>query len=204
MRIISINYGNRNLFQCSQEFVPESESIKSYLECVEMYFTANSGQQNRWAPILLSSIGSTTYSLLSDLVAPTLPKDKSFTDIKPVLQTHSEHKCAIIAEQFHFHKRDQSAGELVAEYDEALQMLATHCKFRNYPKEALRDCFVCGIRNEGIQRRLLAETELPLMKAMEMALSMESADKNTRSLKGLEPVIKRVHRKPPWTTQLCS
>ena len=32
-------------------------------------------------PILLSSIGAPTYALLSDLVAPTPPSDKSFTEI---------------------------------------------------------------------------------------------------------------------------
>ena len=156
-------------FGALKEFISESESIKSYLERVELYFTANSVQQNKRVPILLSSIGSTTYSLLSDLVAPTLPKDKSFAEIKAVLQKHFEPKRAIIAERFHFHKRDQSAGESVAEYDAALRKLATHCKFGNYLEEALRDRFVCGLRNEGIQRRLLAETELPLTKAMEMA-----------------------------------
>ena len=191
-------------FGALKEFIPESESIKSYLERVELYFTANSVQQNKRVPILLSSIGSTTYSLLSGLVAPTLPKDKSFAEIKAVLQKHFEPKRAIIAERFHFHKRDQSAGESVAEYDAALRKLATHCKFGNYLEEALRDRFVCGLRNEGIQRRLLAETELPLTKAMEMALSMESADKNTRSFKGLESAIKRVHGKPPRTAQPCS
>ena len=73
-------------FGALKEFVPESESIKLYLKRVDMYFTANSVQQNKRVPILLSSIGSTTYSLLSDLVAPTLPKDKLFVEIKTVLQ----------------------------------------------------------------------------------------------------------------------
>lgn len=171
-----------------------------------MYFAANSIAQNKKVPILLSSIGCTAYSLLSDLLAPTLPKDKSFSDIKAALLKHYEPKRAVIAERFHFHKRDQAIGESMAEYDAAIRKLATHCKFGNYLEEALRDRFVCGLRSDAIQRRLLAETELPLSKAMEMALSIEAADKNTRSLKGIEPAIKRIHGKPAAVrpSQPCS
>ena len=116
-----------------------------------MYFAANSIQQNKWVLILLSSIGSSSYTLLSDLVAPTLRKDKSFADIKTAVLKHFEPKCAIIAERFHFNKRDQSSGESVAEYDAALCKVATYYKFGIYLEEALRDGFVCGLCNEGIQ-----------------------------------------------------
>ncbi len=43
------------------------------------------------------------------------------------------------------------------EYVAELQCLSTHCEFRAYLPEALRDRFVCGIRNEGNQKRLLTE-----------------------------------------------
>ena len=197
-RIISVNYGNCNSFWCSQGIHPQirvnqiiPRMCRNVLHC--KFCSAR-------VPILLSSIGSTTYSLLSDLVAPTLPKDNLFAEIKAVVQKHFEPKHAVIAERFHFHKREQSAGESVAEYNAALRKLATHCKFGNHLEEALCDRFVCRLRNEGLQRRLLAETELLLTKAVEMALSMESTNKNTRSFKGQEPEIKRVHGKPLRTT----
>ena len=41
---------------------------------------------------------------------------------------------------------------------------------------------VCGVNDERIQRRLLAESRLDFKKALELATAMEIADKNTRDI----------------------
>ena len=46
----------------------------------------------------------------------------------------------------------------------------------------LHDRVVCGIDNGPMQQRLLAEANLTLDKAVEIALAMESADLNARDL----------------------
>jgi hypothetical protein len=46
----------------------------------------------------------------------------------------------------------------------------------------IRDRLVCGINNEKIQRRLLAEPELTYKKAVELSLAMESASKHVEDL----------------------
>ena len=46
----------------------------------------------------------------------------------------------------------------------------------------LRDWIVCGIEDQKIQRRLLAEPELTFDKAFELALASKSADKNAKDL----------------------
>ncbi len=69
------------------------------------------------------------------------------------LQKHYEPTRAVIAERFHFQKRDQVPDESLAEYDAVLRKLATHCNFGAYLTEALRDRFVAGLRSEAMQRR---------------------------------------------------
>ena len=54
--------------------------------------------------------------------------------------------------------------------------------FQNTLEEMLRDRLVCGINDEQIQRRLLAESSLDFKKAMKLATSMETAAKNARDL----------------------
>jgi len=42
----------------------------------------------------------------------------------------------------------------------------------------LRDCLLCGINDEAIQRQLLSEPSLDLKKALELAQGMEEAAQN--------------------------
>ena len=184
-------------FGTIKEFSPESDSIKAYLERVQLYFTANAVDEDKQVPILLSSIGASTYALLSDLVAPHPPSTKSLTVISETLQRHFEPKRAVIAERFYFHKRDQAAGESIAEYDAHLRKLAVHCKFGDTLDDTLRDRFVCGLRHDAIQRRLLSEKELTYQKAMEIAQGMETADRNSKAFKGTEIAVKKLHSNPP-------
>ena len=44
----------------------------------------------------------------------------------------------------------------MAGYVAELRRLATHCEFSNYLDKALRGKLVCGIRNSGVQKRLLS------------------------------------------------
>ena len=48
---------------------------------------------------------------------------------------------------------------------------------------ALRDRLVCGLRNESAQKRLLAETDLALKKAIEIVQTMEAADIQSKELR---------------------
>ena len=59
-------------------------------------------------------------------------------------------------------------------------------------QETLRDRFVCGLRHEAIQRRLLSESTLTYAKALEIARGMESADKDTKTFKTTDPIIKKL------------
>ena len=126
-----------------------------------MFFTANRIAQEKQVPVFLSIIGRRNYALLSDLLAPTKPVMKSFDESKAVLMKHFESKPVIIAEMFQFHYRNQAVRETVAV---ELRKLATHCAFGDYLSEAIRDHIVCGLYNESIQKHLLAEDNLTLIK----------------------------------------
>ena len=148
-----------------------------------MFFVANGIEKDKQVPVFLSVLGGKVYALLIDL-APAKPSDKSFEDLSDVLTKHFEPKPVVIDERFHFHRRNQATGESIAQYITGLRRLATHCKFGGYLTEALRDRLVCGLKSGSTQKRLLAETELTLAKAVEIAQSMEAADCNGQQLKG--------------------
>ena len=69
-----------------REFEAENEKISSYLERIELYFTANEITNEKKVAILLSVIGAKAYGLIRDLLAPTNPKEKSFDQLAEVLK----------------------------------------------------------------------------------------------------------------------
>ena len=174
----------------SQEFNPDSDSLTAYIERVNLLFTANDIPTEKRVAVFLSVIGGKTYEPLCNLVLPKLPDSLKYSELVEVFKQHYEPKPLVIAEWFHFHRRNQTASESVPEYMAELRRLSTNCDFKAYLDQALRDRLVCGLRNEGIQCRLLAEADLTLKRALDLALGMEAAERNTKSLKGTEAVHK--------------
>ena len=110
------------------------------------------------------------------LVALAQPKQKTMAELTTFHKEHYKPKTLIIARRFYFHHCDQVAHETVAEYIAELRKLATPCKFGEYLDQALRNRLVCGLRSEAIQKRLLSEADLLLMKAVTTIQSMEVVD----------------------------
>ena len=166
-----------------QEFCPETEPIEAYLERASIYFSANGIEDDKHVSILLSVIGPKVYGLLRNLCAPDRPNSKTYVELCTVLKDHFNPKPLVIAERFHFNRRDQRAGESIAEYVAELRRMAATCDFGDQLESALRDRLVCGLGNASAQRRLLAEPDLSLDKALKITQGMEAAEKNSKTLK---------------------
>uniref|UniRef100_A0A5S6QAX4 RNA-directed DNA polymerase n=1 Tax=Trichuris muris TaxID=70415 RepID=A0A5S6QAX4_TRIMR len=89
---------------------------------------------------------------------------------------------SLIYKRFLFHKRVQQAEESIATYVTELRRLAEGCSFGNTLTERLRDQLVCGLRDDTIQRRLLAETSLTYDEDVNMALAGEAAASQVKEL----------------------
>ena len=179
-----------------QEFKPEQETITAYLERLKAYFDANEVPSAKRVPVLLSIIGPSTYSILRSLMAPDTPQSKSLDALIKALKNHYDPKPIIIAERYHFHLRNQSSTETIADYIAELRRLATSCEFGSFLDEALRDRFVCGLRCESARRKLLTEAKLTLAKAVEFAQCMELAEKNAKSFNGTEASVQKLSSTP--------
>lgn len=64
-----------------------------------------------------------------------------------------------------------------------LRQLSEHCEFGAVLEDMLRDRLVCGINDDGIQRRLLGEVTLTFKRALEVAQAMETVANNTNDIK---------------------
>ena len=73
----------------------------------------------------------------------------SYNDIMRKHLEHFDPKPLTIVECLHFHKREQSTSETLAEFMAELRRLAAKCEFSTHLDQALRDRFVCGMRTRG-------------------------------------------------------
>ena len=165
-----------------QAFDAANESVTAYLERFQLFVTVNSIEDDKLVPTLLTVVGSAHYTLLRGLVAPKMPKDLSFDQLKETLKKHFDPEPILIAERFHFYQRNQDAGESIGAYLASLRRLASTCKFGDFLEDALRDRLVCGMLNESIQKVLLTKEDLTLSKAVSVSQGMEAAALKSKEL----------------------
>ncbi|XP_037505702.1 uncharacterized protein LOC119382034 [Rhipicephalus sanguineus] len=182
----------------------------SWIQRLTFYFVANDvcDEQKKRA-LLLTLCGADTFETACALVAPKTPGEVGYADIVALLQKHFDPRPSELYSRYVFQRRDQRPEESISNYVAALRSLSADCNFgvpattsaaSTPPAEGhaavlanptmlpqhvmLRDRFVCGIRDEHLQQRLFAEKDLTFQRALDLALSSESASKQQRGLKG--------------------
>ena len=77
----------------------------------------------------------------------------------------------------------QGRDETIASFVATLKQLSKFCKHGNSLHEMLRDRIIVGVLSEKIQLRLLAEPNLTYERCLELAQSIEMAEKDRQQLK---------------------
>ncbi|VDI55683.1 Hypothetical predicted protein [Mytilus galloprovincialis] len=174
--VIPTNYGRIEEFNDKGDWIEYTERLDHYFEANEI----NNADKKR--AILLSACGQRTYKLIRTLCAPTKPKDKTFKDIVDLVKTHQHPKPSSIVERCRFNSRVRHPDESVSQFVAELRSLSEHCDYKDTLDHMLRDRLVCGIKDDRIQRRLLAETDLTFKRAMDISTAMEMAAKNAQDI----------------------
>ncbi|XP_071485250.1 uncharacterized protein [Diadema antillarum] len=174
-----------------EEFLEGREEWSQYVERLDLYFKANDITSEA---TLLTVIGPSSYKLLRNLVAPTKPSAMKYDDLVAAMNAHHCPIPSEIVQRCKFNSRFCMDNETIAGYMASLRSLAEFCNFGTSLDVILRDRLVCGVRDDRIQRRLLAEKSLNLGKAMEIAASIEMAVNNVRDLQTAQAPREEVHQ----------
>ncbi|CAC5394574.1 unnamed protein product [Mytilus coruscus] len=118
--------------------------------------------------------------------------EKTFDDIVKLVTDHQNPKPSSIVQRCKCNSRSRQPNESVSQFVAELRQISEHCDYKATLDDMLRDRLVCGIKEDRIQRRLLAEPGLTFKKAMEVATEMEMATRNAHDLQVQEP--KQVHK----------
>ena len=106
------------------EFDSPKKTFKSYCDCMDMFFVANDlvvlgGAANTVADaavirkkraIFLTEVGTDSFTLVNDLLAPRSAKKVGLNEITRVLKEHYNPAPLEIAESFHFGTRVRKEG----------------------------------------------------------------------------------------------
>nr|XP_029711531.1 uncharacterized protein K02A2.6-like [Aedes albopictus] len=140
--------------------------------------------------LLLHHVGSETYDIACDKIAPDTPRQKTYAEIVDALEGFFNPQPLEISENFRFKCRRQgdsnaaSPDETVDEYLVALRRIAVTCNFGAYLETALRNQLVFGIKRNDIRSRLLERRQLTLQDALDIAVSMELSRKGGAEIEG--------------------
>ena len=132
---------------------------------------------------LIALMGPSTYKLARSLLSPAKPSEKTFEEIVAVLTKHFNPTPSEVMQRFRFNSRIHKSGESVSTYIAELRRLAEHCQFGDTLEKMIRDRLVCGINDEGIQKKLLGEQDLTYASALRIAQGQKTASKNLQELR---------------------
>ena len=198
-----------------EPFDPEVEEWPEYTERLGQYFEANDllgdAKAAKRRATLISMMGPSTYRLAKNLLSPAKPSEKTYDEIVAVLTNHFNPTPSEVMQRFRFNSRIRKPGETVSTYVAELRRLAENCQFGDTLEKMIRDRLVCGINDEGIQKKLLAEQNLTYASALSIAKGQETATKNLQELRqpgnGVNPVkpvktepVNKVHTKGGTTS----
>ncbi len=187
-----------------EPFDPDTTIWSDWEDCFNCYCELNElVTEAKQRQMLSLSVGIPVYNLLGNLIRPATVRETPVADLLMALRTYYTPKKLVIAERNRFYLRSQKEGETVAQYVAQLRFLSKDCAFRAFLDEAIRDRFVVGLRNEAVKRRLLGEENLELPRAIELASSMEAAEKDSHELSRSQVVtggtVHQFQRKPAVT-----
>ncbi|XP_041651122.1 uncharacterized protein K02A2.6-like [Cheilinus undulatus] len=169
----------------------KNQTWEEYCEILDQFYAANQiDDGDRQRAILISVVGASTYSLMRNLLSPEKPKDKSYQQLVLLLKNHFDPKPSEIVQRYKFDSRSRMPNETVMDYVAELRRLAQDCNYGDTLQQMLRDRIVCGINDDRIQRRLLAEEGLTFEKALSIAVAAETANKNAQDLQNPGTTVK--------------
>ena len=140
-----------------------------------MFFKVNNVIEAKKLP----TMGDKMYALQRSIVSPRK------SEIVHNLAKQLDPKPIVIAERFKFREAEQQEWESMRDFLARLKKMAHTCGFGDYRKDAIRDRFVCGLKERGtIQRKLVAAADLTLHTADERSCADELTENETTALHG--------------------
>ena len=142
----------------------------------------------RQRALLLHSLGTEGQRIYNSL--PATVKQEGETVLQQtmrVLDDFFRPKTNIVAERYRFRSRAQRTNETTSQWVSSLRQLATTCGYGDRTEEFIRDQIVEKTTSARIRQRLLLEQDLDLQRALTIAATVETAEREALAMQGAGP-----------------
>lgn len=186
------------------KFVPfdaSKETFAVYIRRFENYCARNKLDDNsdknksERAKLLLDSISTETYNLLTSLVAPDQVSDKSYDQIEAILTKHLDPPTNVFLQQHKFLNTVQRSGEEIKDFVARLKTQAILCDFycphpsckKSIAEIFLKAQFIRGIREPDIREKMIQlgtddKVVVNFEKVVSHALSLETTKSSNKEM----------------------
>ncbi|XP_075539321.1 uncharacterized protein LOC142574008 [Dermacentor variabilis] len=163
------------------QFEEATEHWPAYLLRLEAFFEGNGITEEKKRALLVAGLSTRTVAVVSGRCAPT-KVNELYNEALDILQKHFSPSPNEIVQSYKF-SRNQMPGEAVRDFLVAIRQLADTCNFGTSLDSMLRDRIVCGMQDNSVSRQLLSKASLTRSEAEEIALAVEMAEGNVKTLK---------------------
>nr|XP_046486469.1 uncharacterized protein K02A2.6-like [Neodiprion pinetum] len=175
LEVKTITLKKKMEFNAKVNFELGQDDWEQFVERMEFYFEANEiKEEKKKKAIFLSKVNSKIYAEIRKICAPKKLNDVTLTEIIDKVTNHLKPKVNVTVLRLQFRRRNQNMGETVAQYEAALQELATKCEFKD-SSDAIKDQFLSGILSDDIRETLFKLENLTLQLALKTATACEEA-----------------------------
>ena len=122
----------------------------------------------------ITCIGSDTLEIHTGLPFSSDAERENMDKVLELWQNYCIGRTNVIYKRYKFNNRSKEANESIDTYTTALRTLAETCEFGSLKDDLIRDCLVCGIRDNGQRKKLLQEPKSTLEKCLDSCRAAEA------------------------------
>lgn len=166
------------------------QQFQLYLEAVGL----SGAKEERKIALFLNVAGEDAVDVFNSHVKPN--ENKTLNNLIEQFDAYVEPRKNIITSSFKFFNLKQEEGEQVDRFITKLKVQAKQCDFKDQEDRLVRDMIVIGIRDKGLQERLLREADIKLDQVISQCRAAEAGKSRTlemsMQIKQEVDVIKKV------------
>lgn len=149
--------------------------MDAFIERLECYMDIAETKKEQKSRLLLCGLSSSQYEVLRDLVAPEVPRSKSYEELVAKLKSHYGSTRNVRIERAKFRSITRESSETISSFEVKLRNGVRYCGFTGSAlEENLIEQFIQGINQKEISRKILEREDIrTLQEAIDVAETVQ-------------------------------